>query len=185
MTEETSSSSSTFGKQDMGHLLKYIGNRTIPLLPPVPLHPRLLRVVESGANLQIPEDILEIVRKFVGWDNLGDVSRAWEKYTFISQGHEYPNFDIKEELEKLKGLSSALGSKYDVYAKEYEKIKIEYEDHFSRLAEQLVEQVPRIKYMPGYEHLTTGTEKFHIEKALRKKVQEVEVEDLDLATHLK
>ncbi|KAI3850581.1 hypothetical protein MKX03_016008, partial [Papaver bracteatum] len=74
---------------------------------------------------------------------------------------------------KLKGLSSALGSKCDVFAKECGQLSLKHGDCCQSLVEKLVEQVPRIKDMPGYEDVATRDEKRWIERALRKKGQMV------------
>ncbi|KAI3868207.1 hypothetical protein MKW92_015928, partial [Papaver armeniacum] len=71
------------------------------------------------------------------------------------------------------GLSSALGSKCDVFAEECGQLSLKHGDCCQSLVEKLVEQVPRIKDMPGYEDVTTRSEKLWIERALRKKAQMV------------
>ncbi|KAI3910042.1 hypothetical protein MKW92_029972, partial [Papaver armeniacum] len=81
------------------------------------------------------------------------------------------------------GLASGLGSKYHIYSKECGNLDREHEACCQRLVEELVEKAPRIKDMPGYEHLTSYDEKFRIEQALRNKAQKVEQVE-DCAIHL-
>ncbi|KAI3929920.1 hypothetical protein MKW98_004074 [Papaver atlanticum] len=142
-----------------------------------------IRQVMHTLGFRVPNDVLELLDKTVGWGNSGDMIRAREFYTSIRNGRRDPNFNIEKELEKLKGLASALGSKYDIYSEECRNLDREYEAYCQSLVEKLVEQVPNIKDMPGYERLTTYDEKFRIEKALRNRVQKVK-QVADCAMHL-
>ncbi|RZC60105.1 hypothetical protein C5167_021865 [Papaver somniferum] len=127
----------------------------------------------DGLRLQLPSDILDLLNKTVGWDTPGDVKSAREMYTRVRDGLEDPSFNIEEELEKLKGLSSALGSKCDIFVEKCGQSNREYRDYCQTRVEKLVEQAPHIKDMPGYEHEITWDEKLWIELALRKKAQKV------------
>ncbi|KAI3850578.1 hypothetical protein MKX03_016005 [Papaver bracteatum] len=108
----------------------------------------------DGLRLNLPSDILDLLNKTVGWDTPGDVKSAREMYT--------------------RGLSSALGSKCDIFAEKCGQSNRKYRDYCQTRVEKLVEQVPRIKDMPGYEHEITWDEKLWIERALHKKVKPVE-----------
>ncbi|KAI3960432.1 hypothetical protein MKW92_049820 [Papaver armeniacum] len=142
-----------------------------------------IRQVMNTRRLRVPNEILKLLGKTVGWGNPGDLIRAREFYTNIRKGRRDPNFSIEKELEKLKGLASALGSKCHIYSKECGNLEREHEACCQRLAEELVEKAPRIKDMPGYKHLTSYDEKFRIEQALRNKAQKVEQVE-DCAIHL-
>ncbi|KAL5707280.1 hypothetical protein ACHQM5_025346 [Ranunculus cassubicifolius] len=135
-----------------------------------------LGVMKIGLKLNVPEDILELVNQFVKWKTLDDLERDRLRYIY-ARYEDVHNFDIGKELDMLKGLSSALGRQHDICLKECSEIEMKYEDFFHKL----VEQVPHIKDIPGYELLTTESEKFQIEKALEKKAQNVKLQVVDPA----
>ncbi|KAL5707279.1 hypothetical protein ACHQM5_025345 [Ranunculus cassubicifolius] len=137
--------------------------------------------MKIGLKLNVPQDILELVNQFVKWKTFDDLER--DRWRYLNARYEdVHNFDIGKELDMLKGLSSALGRQHDICLKECSEIEMKYEDFFHKL----VEQVPHIKDIPGYELLTTESEKFQIEKALQKKAQNVKLQVVDpaLVIHL-
>ncbi|KAL5707278.1 hypothetical protein ACHQM5_025344 [Ranunculus cassubicifolius] len=140
-----------------------------------------LGVMKIGLKLNVPQDILELVNQFVKWKTFDDLER--DRWRYLNARYEdVHNFDIGKELDMLKGLSSALGTQHDICLKECSEIEMKYEDFFHKL----VEQVPHIKDIPGYELLTTESEKFQIENALEKKAQNVKLQVVDpaLVIHL-
>ncbi|KAI3850582.1 hypothetical protein MKX03_016009 [Papaver bracteatum] len=178
MTEATSSTSSASGDQRADHMrhVKQVMNGLRLKYPAIDRLDSIRRNVHKegeGLKLKVPNDMLVLVNKTAGWDTPRDLNSAREMYTSVRDGLKYPKFKIEKELEKLKGLSSALGSKCDVFAKECGQLSLKHGDCCQSLVEKLVEQVPRIKDMSGYEDVATWDEKRWIEQALRKKGQMV------------
>ncbi|KAI3873644.1 hypothetical protein MKX03_006199 [Papaver bracteatum] len=178
MTEATSSTSSASGDQRADHMrhIQQVMNGLRLKYPDIDRLDEISRNIHKdgeGLKLKVPNDMLVLVNKTAGWDTPRDLNSAREMYTSVRDGLKDPNFKIEKELEKLKGLSSALGSKCDVFAKECGQLSLKHGDCCQSLVEKLVEQVPRIKDMSGYEDVATRDEKRWIERALRKKGQMV------------
>ncbi|RZC58378.1 hypothetical protein C5167_005673, partial [Papaver somniferum] len=126
--------------------------------------------------------ILEILHKYYPWQTWKDVSNA--ELSYCSSVTKQKIDDIEIELAKLKELSAIFGARYA-------SCREVCEANWARAAlpfYELLEQVPSITDIPSYKYLTTDSEKFEIEKALKCRMQkdniQSEVSEQSLLEHL-